>query len=202
MDPPAIDINGNIVFYFVFINELHTGHNLTYHSFSRQLTIRTLHPNYRYSCRVAAFTTTFGPFTSNVLVTTNEAGELLTLSQSVCHCMYIWWSLAMWVYYLSFAVPSASPSNFTLSQVTTFSASLSWKAPDFEQQNGRIKYYVIYLTDRTGNGGTVQIQSPTESWVLNNLRPAFCYSVSVSAYTVGTGPQTPNIQFCLLTAGR
>ncbi len=79
--------------------------------------------------------------------------------------------------------------------------SLTWDPPSFEQQNGLIRYYVLYLTDLTGNDGTVQQKSSTASLVLSNLRPAFCYSVSVAAYTVGVGPATSDTQFCLVTSG-
>ncbi len=113
--------------------------------------------------------------------------------------------LYLWSYlqsiYRIYTEPSAPPRNFTLTSITTFSASLSWEPPQFEQQNGRIRHYVIYLTDLTGIDGTVQLKSSTKNWVLNNLRPAFCYSVSVAAYTIDVGPATVNAQFCLLTSG-
>lgn len=78
-DPPAIDINGNVVFYFIFIREIYTGRNMSFHSFSRQLTAGPLHPNYAYSCKVAAFTTTFGPFTPTVTVSSGEASEYIII---------------------------------------------------------------------------------------------------------------------------
>ena len=102
---------------------------------------------------------------------------------------------------LSFAVPTAPPRNFVLTNVTTNSVILSWDPPTYEQQNGVIRHYIIYLTELSGTDNNKELTSRSLSFILSELRPAFCYSVSVAAYTIGVGPTTANSEFCLLTAG-
>lgn len=101
----------------------------------------------------------------------------------------------------SLLVPAAPPANFILSNVTTNSALLSWDPPAYEQQNGMIRHYVIFLTELSGTDNIQEIESFATSSILEDLRPAFCYSVSVAAYTIGVGPTTTDAEFCLLTAG-
>ena len=82
-DPPAIDINGNIAFYFVVVTEAYTGRNLTFHSFARHITVGPLHAYYKYLCMVSVFTTTFGPFTSQISVLSGEACKYLAILEMI-----------------------------------------------------------------------------------------------------------------------
>ena len=75
--PPAVDINGMIVFYVVEVTENRTGRSWTHHSSNsptpfQQFTLLSLHPYYVYTCRVAAFTIGSGPFTPDFEVVTME----------------------------------------------------------------------------------------------------------------------------------
>ena len=70
--PPAIDINGVIRYYIVQLDEVWTGHTLTFHPISPNISIRALHPYFVYHCQVAAYTVALGPFTDNLQIVTGE----------------------------------------------------------------------------------------------------------------------------------
>lgn len=73
--PPTIDINGVIQHYTVEVDEVWTGHTLTFYPTNTNISVGALHPYYVYQCRVAAVTVAQGPFTSNLQIVTGEDGK-------------------------------------------------------------------------------------------------------------------------------
>lgn len=75
--PPEIDINGEIEYYVVEVEEVYTGRTWTFHAVDVHINVASLHAYYVYKCRVAAFTIEQGPFTSYYNVYSGEKGLLL-----------------------------------------------------------------------------------------------------------------------------
>ena len=75
--PPPYDRNGEIVYYLIHMRELDTGRFWTLPVFNRKTTayVGSLHPYYRYECRVAAQTISLGPYSDGVVLQTNEEGN-------------------------------------------------------------------------------------------------------------------------------
>ena len=74
--PPPYDRNGEIVYYLIHMSELETGRFWTLPVFNRKTTayVGSLHPYYRYECRVAAYTIGLGPYSENITLLTEEEG--------------------------------------------------------------------------------------------------------------------------------
>ena len=85
-------------------------------------------------------------------------------------------------------VPTGAPLNLTAPRSTTNSLSLSWNPPRFDQQNGVIRYYTLYITDVTSGNSSWQLTSNSTRITVPNLQPFFTYNITISAFTVGEGP--------------
>ena len=72
--PPHIDINGDIDYYVVEVQEIYTGQMWTFHALDTHINAGPLHPYYAYKCRVAAYTVEQGPFTGYIKVYSGESG--------------------------------------------------------------------------------------------------------------------------------
>lgn len=75
--PPPYDRNGEIVYYLIHMRELDTGRFWTLPVFNSKTTayVGSLHPYYRYECRIAAQTIALGPYSDSVVLQTNEEGN-------------------------------------------------------------------------------------------------------------------------------
>ena len=95
----------------------------------------------------------------------------------------------------SSSVPSASPGNITVVEITSHSVSLMWIPPAREYQNGIIIGYIINVTvEQTGE--MHQLYSNTTN-ITATLDPFITYTIVITAEnSVGTGPYTEvlNIQ--------
>ena len=104
-------------------------------------------------------------------------------------------SLTLYVLQFSSSVPSASPGNITVVEITSHSVSLMWIPPAQEYQNGIIIGYVINVTvEETGE--MYQLYSSTTN-ITATLIPFTTYTIVITAEnSVGTGPYTEvlNIQ--------
>ena len=76
--PPAVDINGEIEYYVVEVEEVYTGRMWTFHAVDVHINIGSLHAYYVYKCRVAAFTVEQGPFTDYYDIYSGEKGILFS----------------------------------------------------------------------------------------------------------------------------
>ena len=104
-------------------------------------------------------------------------------------------SLTLYVLQFSSSVPSASPGNVTVVEITFHSVSLLWIPPVREYQNGIIIGYIINLTvEETGE--MYQLHSSTTN-ITATLIPFTTYTIVITAEnSVGAGPYTEvlNIQ--------
>ncbi len=91
-----------------------------------------------------------------------------------------------------FTAPSGIPTNFMTTQTTTSSISLSWNPPHNDNQNGIIRFYVVYIVDII-NGTSWNIKVNTTSATIHHLQPSFTYNCTVAAYTVAIGPRSDYI---------
>ena len=77
---------------------------------------------------------------------------------------------------------------------------LSWRPPEFELRNGRIREYRIQVThNRTGL--QYNIASPNTQYLLQSLLPFHTYIFQVAAVTIGIGPYTQQLNVTLLEDG-
>lgn len=78
---------------------------------------------------------------------------------------------------------------------------MSWNAPHFDEQNGKIRSYVVYIDDVT-NGTSWKITTNNTKISITNLQPFFQYNCSVSAFTTGEGPISNPYMVTLSQAGK
>ena len=64
-----------------------------------------------------------------------------------------------------------------------------------------IRYYVVYITQIGGGGGTSQLQANSTTLTIQNLLPFYSYDISIAAYTIGLGPSTLTLSVNLPEAG-
>ena len=91
--------------------------------------------------------------------------------------------------------------NLTVPRTTTTSLSLSWNPPRFDEQNGIIRYYVIYVSDLTNNTSW-ELTSNMTRVVIDNLQPFYLYNCSVAAFTVGLGHVSNSVMVRLPQTGK
>ena len=76
------------------------------------------------------------------------------------------------------------------------SVDLTWDAPPYEMQNGRIRRYNVKITeDETGD--VLTFTTNNTNITINDLVPFYNYTCTVSAETVGDGPSSDEIKFVL-----
>ncbi len=84
-NPPREEVqNGVIRKYIVQVEEIESGNFSLYTSFSTSMEIFSLHPDYTYDLRVAAFTIAIGPYSDVVNSTTPEDGEFIYIGSKPC----------------------------------------------------------------------------------------------------------------------
>ena len=93
---------------------------------------------------------------------------------------------------LPFIAPTTEPLGVSGSSLTSESISLSWDPPPFGEQNGRIRQYLINVTELDTGASFLQTSSGTEFTVFS-LHPNYYYAFTVAAVTVGAGPPSPPI---------
>ncbi len=105
-------------------------------------------------------------------------------------------------YYVN-TVPSAPPQNLVVTLTTSSSISISWNPPPFEQQNGLIRYYLVYLTDINGNTLELQTNDNSTDFTIENVVPVHNnYTVSLAAFTIGVGPSSSALTISLPESGK
>ena len=75
--PLPVDQNGVLKYYKAFVSEVPTGRNWSLIAVDTQISLASLHPYYKYSCRVAAYTVGFGPFSQPFYAVTDEECKLI-----------------------------------------------------------------------------------------------------------------------------
>lgn len=160
-DPiPAPQANGIVRLYVVKVTERETGITFEHNSTTTSIVLRSLHPDYVYECRVAAFTIALGPFST------------------------------IFAIQVLMAAPSGPPDNITTTALSANSIHVSWDPPLPHLRNGPILVYNLTVTDvSTGltlQSTILQVTSHT----VTSLRPFSTYGFTLSARTsVGYGPE-------------
>ena len=101
-----------------------------------------------------------------------------------------------------YAVPSAPPENLVVTLTTSRTISISWSPPPFDQQNGLIRYYLVYLTEINGNTLELQTSDNSTDFTIENVVPIYNYTVSLAAYTIGVGPSTSVLTISIPESGK
>ncbi len=75
-DPPLSESqNGVIRYYIVLVTELETGALRNHTASTAEINIASLHPYYSYAINIAAVTIGPGPFSTEIIIQTDEDGE-------------------------------------------------------------------------------------------------------------------------------
>ena len=83
-------------------------------------------------------------------------------------------------------VPSSPPNDVIVMIQSSSMVFVTWSAPDKNQQNGLIQYYVLSLVEE--ETGLLQEHTSTgNNIMLVHLHPSFTYTMNISAVTVGVG---------------
>ena len=97
--------------------------------------------------------------------------------------------------------PTGTPLNLLLLGVDATTISISWQPPLFEKQNGIIRKYVVAVTEiETSTNFT--LVSYNTSTTIYSLHPYYNYQVSVSAFTIATGPSSQHITVQTAQSGK
>ena len=90
--------------------------------------------------------------------------------------------------YFTFTAPSAAPQNVRVTATTTVSLTFAWDPPPDGTQNGVIRRYDATVTEVATSTliGTYEVTE--QELTVNSLQAYTNYHISVSAYTVGSGP--------------
>ena len=176
--PTVSEQNGIIRQYALAILDTASGEETTLVSFGTSVNATGLKPFTSYSCKVAAFTVAYGPYSGSVNVTTQQDGKDKATFLSYCLSLNVF----------PYTVPSAPPELFNASSVDSSSLLLEWNPPSPGTENGDILYYTVTLTEQE-TGTTSQNTSVDNYIMIYSLHPYYTYVVMVAAVTVaGTGP--------------
>ena len=75
-DPPSFDDqNGIIKYYVIQLIEFETNITSVFTANATFFSLSSLHPAYTYFCKIAAYTVSLGPFSTQINVTTKEDGR-------------------------------------------------------------------------------------------------------------------------------
>ena len=93
------------------------------------------------------------------------------------------------VAYRSLAVPSNAPQNVTIVLLSATSAEIHWDPPPFEDQNGIIQFYTLFITEVDTSRVIEQLRTENASAILQQFRPFHVYQFVIAANTIaGLGP--------------
>ena len=88
---------------------------------------------------------------------------------------------------LSTTVPSSAPVRLQGSAVNSTAIQLQWEPPPLSDQNGVIRSYIINISVAE-TGSSFQLTSEATALYISNLHPYYIYTLTVSAVTIGPGP--------------
>ena len=158
----------------------------TFHAVDVHINIASLHAYYVYKCRVATFTIALGPFTSYFNVYSGEKGMFVWLSKTIGFILG----------FVCLTAPTAPPENLTVVDHSPSSVDLTWDPPPYEMQNGRIRQYIIEVTE-VETGKAFEFTANGTNTTISGLVPFYNYTCTISAETVGVGPASDEITFVL-----
>ena len=157
--PPFLYQNGVIIQYEIcYFGATVDRTKYNITSYVTSTLISALHEGETYHIKVRAYTSKGpGPFSSIVTVDTDES------------------------------LPSAAPTNVTLTTISATQIFLSWEEPPLADKNGVITSYDITISP--SNGQLIQVEASLSTYTFRNLNHLTNYSVRVRARTLpGPGP--------------
>ncbi len=86
-----------------------------------------------------------------------------------------------------FVVPSTSPQNVSVVVLDYSTLSISWKPLEKENQNGKITFYKVIVTNDNINF-FLELFTNDTSLLVSDLKPFTYYQVQIAAHTIGLGP--------------
>ena len=86
-----------------------------------------------------------------------------------------------------FIAPSMPPLDLVVSNLEPRSFHADWAPPPIEATNGILRKYTVNIID-LNSGAERIIETHNTSLKIHNAHPHTVYSVSVSAFTVRSGP--------------
>ena len=87
------------------------------------------------------------------------------------------------------AAPSNTPQNITIVLLDTTSVEVYWDSPPFEDQNGVIEFYRLFVVEVDTGRLIEQLHTENTSITLQELRPFHVYQFVIAASTIaGLGP--------------
>ena len=100
----------------------------------------------------------------------------------------------MFLCYIS--APAAAPGNLTVVNISANELNVSWERPNEIDINGILRYYILeyYIVNQTENITSTNVSGDILSTVLRGLNNFTSYSVSVAAFTIGTGPFSTEVE--------
>ena len=95
-----------------------------------------------------------------------------------------------------FSAPVAAPENLMVVNISANELNVSWERPNEIDINGMLQYYIIcyYILNGEENMASANVSGETLYTVLSGLNNFTTYSVSVAAFTVGTGPSSTELE--------
>jgi hypothetical protein len=169
--PPAIDINGLLLFYSLRY------HRVGYDDFvfdsvdssSETVVLSRLHSYATYEVFLAASTVNgTGPFA-------RQTGQTIE------------------------SAPESPPQNFTANSSTPYTIVVEWRHPDVSEWNGILRGYRLRYTETVSVESSPEVYTWLEfqisstnqtTFTLHGLRPSTVYCIQIAAVTVESGPYT------------
>jgi len=88
-----------------------------------------------------------------------------------------------------YIAPVAAPEQLAVSKTST-SFNVTWSPPPFEDTNGEIQSYTVYVTELDTGVQFVPTSTSDTQITFTGLHPYYTYQFTVAAYTIGIGPFT------------
>ena len=112
-----------------------------------------------------------------------ELHDFLNMKFELCCCYF-------------FSAPVAAPENLMVVNISANELNVSWERPNEINTNGILRYYIIdyYIVNQEETMTSTNVSGETLFTVLSGLNNFTTYSVSVAAFTVGTGPSSTELE--------
>lgn len=96
--------------------------------------------------------------------------------------------------------PSQPPELPALIDITSTTLTFTWQSPPIDSHNGVVRGYIVKLVDNKYNVHSLYNVTST-TLTISGLKPYNSYNISVSAYTVASGPYSEFISLLTNEAG-
>ncbi|CAI8037191.1 Phosphatidylinositol phosphatase PTPRQ [Geodia barretti] len=151
--------NGIIQYYIIYIRQVEPPSSYAvYTTSSTNVTVTGLHPYTHHDIKLAAFTIARGP---------NSTAQTFRTSETVS---------------------TGPPRDVTAHPISSTDLTITWREPQPDKQNGKIRHYNVSLYEQaTGEKTWYRTTDATAHWTLPHLHPYRVYHIRVAAITIGLG---------------